>query len=205
MYRVSKKIQTQPRHQSIITLHTSRYLHSDSAAVIYRAQQRHNQKADTSKNCQEFFSHPSSFHFCLSNTSPLPNPNYTSSTEQISMSPLGIPFSFSGGPRFSLSLTLSSSSGESATSSEHAGVANCIIQMGVRDRSAPRIVQKAEALAWLCPAVPHHTPACSYLGLILCPLRTWDSLEVSSLFARHLALHRGWDIFYKSLCHLDSD
>ena len=102
---------------------SDRYLHSDRAAVIYIARQRdgikrqRHQKA--AKNFFFFFFFLTSFHCCLSNLSIPPTPNHQ---------PSGLAchcwvslFSFRGAPDPFFSLLLSSL-GESAVSSEHAGV-----------------------------------------------------------------------------------
>lgn len=63
---------------------SDRYLHSDRAAVIYIAQQRkrQNQKAATSKSCQEFFFFPHHFISAFpTSTAPLHQPLIISPTD----------------------------------------------------------------------------------------------------------------------------
>lgn len=113
------------------------------------------------------------------------------------MSLLGIPSSFRGVPSFLPLSLLLSSSGESAISSERPGVTSRLTslyrwgqgQVSVQD--SPK--RRSPGLAMPC-GLHTLTPlmACPHLRLPpLCPLRTRDALEVSSLFARTLGSPQG--------------
>lgn len=115
------------------------------------------------------------------------------------MSLLGFPFSLRGVPEFCFShlYLLLPYSGESAISSEQAGVIGWLTsfyrrgQGQVSSQGSPE--RRGPGLRLPCDL---HTlapfTACPHLWLPpLCPLRTRDVLEVSSLLRGHLALHRG--------------
>lgn len=109
------------------------------------------------------------------------------------MSLLGIPILLQRGPRpfFFLfySLLWGNLPFHRSMQESPVGLLHCMD--GVRGRSAPRIPQKGEAQALLCPAV--RTPSThSRPVLIFCPLpRDRETLEVSSLFARTLGSPQG--------------
>lgn len=193
------------RHQSIISpshVHVlDRYLHSERAACHLHtvAQQRDRIKRQGHQKAAKIFlffiPHTSSFHFSLSNLS---TPNHQ--PRQISMSLLGIPFSFRRGPRiFSLSVFFSSGGFcHFIRACRSHQSANFIVQM--RGHGQVSTQDSPESRGPVSLVVPCTTSSRSGPALILgfpsfplplCPLRTRDALEVSNLFARTLGSPRG--------------
>lgn len=168
---------------------SDRYLHSDRAAVIYIARQRDGIKRQRhQKAAKNFFSHRFT---AACPTSPSPQLLIINRADEHVTA--GYPYSPSEGPQTLFFLFYSLLWGNlpfhRSMQESPVGLLHCMD--GVRGRSAPRIPQKGEAQALLCPAV--RTPSThSRPVLIFCPLpRDRETLEVSSLFARTLGSPQG--------------
>ena len=123
VYGASVRTRAAARHQSVITHHTSTcrtdtFTLTEPLSFTWRGREMESKGRDI-KKLPRFFFLFSSFHCCLSNLSIPPTPNHQ---------PSGLAchcwvslFSFRGAPDLFFSLFLSSL-GESAISSEHAGV-----------------------------------------------------------------------------------
>ena len=194
VYGASVRTRAAARHQSVITHHTSTcrtdtFTLTEPLSFTWRGREMESKGRDI-KKLPRFFFLFSSFHCCLSNLSIPPTPNHQLSGLAchcwVSL------FSFRGAPDFFFlffsplwgNLPFHQSMQESPV-----GLLHCM--GGVRGRSAPRIHQKGEALALLCPAV--RTPSShSRPVFIFGPLpQDRETLEVSSLFARTLGSPQG--------------
>lgn len=184
---------------------------SQSCCHLHNAPERQNQKAETSKSCHGFFFFHtfSSFHFCLFNLSSRSSPNHQ---------PLGlachcwVSHSSSEGPQTFFSLFFPPWICRFIGACGSHQSAKFIVQTGwgqgqVDSQESPE--KRGSGLAMPCglhalgPLLPNfNTP--------LTPTNPTSSgtqrLGRSAACLRgHLAVHRGWDILYKSPCHLDSD